>query len=81
MKLWNDLLKLKGDMFEGICVVGDFNVMTIRAKYKCLSNNFSSFELAEFHEFIDTMELLDVPMLGNKFTWFKADENTLSQLD
>lgn len=38
-------------------------------------------EMEEFAEFIKDMELIDVPVLGKKFTWFSSDGKSKSRLD
>lgn len=38
-------------------------------------------ELVEFGEFIDDMDLLDLQVVGNKFTWFNVAGNLTSRLD
>ncbi|GAU16661.1 hypothetical protein TSUD_326110 [Trifolium subterraneum] len=37
--------------------------------------------LPEFNSFIDNMELIDVPYIGKKFTWYNTDGMRRSRLD
>jgi hypothetical protein len=38
-------------------------------------------EVAEFGEFVSDMELVDLPVLGRKFTWFHPNGVTMSRID
>jgi len=38
-------------------------------------------ELTAFNSFIDSNFLLDIPLVGKKFTWFKPNETTNSRID
>jgi exonuclease III len=38
-------------------------------------------ELMEFKKFIMDMDLIDIPVLGKKFTWFQYDGRAASRLD
>ena len=38
-------------------------------------------EITEFNNFIDESQLIDVPLIGNKFTWFSPDGKAMSKLD
>ncbi|GAU49526.1 hypothetical protein TSUD_377390 [Trifolium subterraneum] len=38
-------------------------------------------ERSEFSLFIEAMEVIDIPILGKKFTWFNSDGSTMSRLD
>ena len=38
-------------------------------------------KIIEFNNYIDESQLVDVPMIGNKFTWFSLQGNAKSRLD
>jgi hypothetical protein len=38
-------------------------------------------ERAEFGNFIDAIEVIDIPMAGKKFTWFNSEGTVMSRLD
>ncbi|MCH97322.1 hypothetical protein A2U01_0018316, partial [Trifolium medium] len=38
-------------------------------------------ERVEFYQFVESMELIDLPVTGKKFSWFCADGKTMSRLD
>lgn len=43
--------------------------------------HINNLELVEFGEFIYDMDLLDLQVVGNKFTWFNVVGNLMSRLD
>lgn len=63
------------------CVVGDFNEVKRSSERRGISSNNSESESREFQDFIDDLTLIDLPVLGNRFTWFKHDGNAMSRLD
>ncbi|MCI69330.1 endonuclease/exonuclease/phosphatase family protein, partial [Trifolium medium] len=34
-----------------------------------------------FREFVEVMAVVDLPVLGNKFSWFSSDGKAMSRLD
>lgn len=73
-KLWNDLKKAKANFGNGRwCFMGDFNAVSNRSKRKGFGNYNGTQEIREFRNFINEMELIDPPLLGRKFTWYRAD--------
>lgn len=68
-RLWDELRSLKEEFEVGEwCVGGDFNAVLTRDERRGALNSFSSLEMREFKAFKDHMELIDVPVLGKKFT-------------
>lgn len=41
----------------------------------------NSIEMMEFNEFIENMELVDVVVVGNNFSWSNVDGSARSRLD
>ena len=37
--------------------------------------------MREFNEFIEKAELMDIPMVGRKFTWYKPNGTAKSRID
>jgi hypothetical protein len=65
-------------------LAGDFNSVLNREERKGLSQEISvnpSLEMREFGEFIEEMELIDLPLLGRKFTWHHSNGRSMSRLD
>ncbi|MCI96407.1 LINE-1 reverse transcriptase like, partial [Trifolium medium] len=55
------------------CVLGDFNAVLHRDERKGmqqLGSNVPSAEWIEFGNFVSDMGLVDLPVLGRRFTWF-----------
>ncbi|GAU32253.1 hypothetical protein TSUD_53800 [Trifolium subterraneum] len=81
-KLWNDLLEFKLNNEQGDwCIGGDFNAVLKARERKGSSSAFTHNERAEFCQFVESMELIDVPVTGKKFTWFSANGKAMSRLD
>ncbi|KAH1203097.1 hypothetical protein GmHk_17G049420 [Glycine max] len=78
-----ELLQLRRTVGEGLwCVVGDFNVI------RCLErvgNNGGiqqrGREILEFNNFIENMELVELPSVGRKFSRIKEAGNAMSRLE
>jgi hypothetical protein len=64
------------------CVGGDFNSISKVGERKGRSNGGGNqSERVEFSQFIDAMELIDIPISGKKFSWFSSDGSSMSRLD
>ncbi|GAU10444.1 hypothetical protein TSUD_420650, partial [Trifolium subterraneum] len=66
------------------CVVGDFNAVRGSEERSGRSNNpIQNFvaEYSDFNSFIDNNFLIDLPLGGRKFTWYRGDGITMSRLD
>jgi exonuclease III len=81
-KLWRDLLELKLNNAPGEwCLGGDFNSVLHAGERRGRSEVGRSAEREEFLQFCESMELVDIPVLGKKFTWFNSDGSAMSRLD
>ncbi|GAU46303.1 hypothetical protein TSUD_283280 [Trifolium subterraneum] len=60
---------------------GDFNSITKIGERRGSHGGSVYRERIEFSQFIDAMELVDIPVLGKKFTWFNSDCSAMSRLD
>lgn len=80
--MWGDLLMSEigfgGDFWY---VVGDFNAVKNRSEKRGLGNSFQNSEFSDFQGFINDLNLIDLPLLGNRFTWSKPDGSAMSRLD
>lgn len=63
------------------CPTGDFNAISSSGEQMGLNTHDNRSEMEEFRAFINEMELIEVSMVGKKFTWFKSDRTTSSRLD
>lgn len=82
--LWDKLISLKNSVSSDLwCVSGDFNAVRSPSERRGATGMSSSQrrEAADFNEFIDRMELLDIPLVGRKFTWVRPNGQQMSRLD
>ncbi|GKU86994.1 hypothetical protein SLEP1_g1457 [Rubroshorea leprosula] len=61
------------------CLMGDFNA--IRNQQEWNGGRTSRRDMAEFDEFIRECGLVDLPLIGRKFTWYQANGAVMSRLD
>ncbi|XP_057423791.1 uncharacterized protein LOC130717555 [Lotus japonicus] len=83
-QLWSKLVELKINIHYDLwCVAGDFNVVRSSSERRGVGANSQQHrsESVEFNDFIDEMELLDIPLLGRKFTWVRPNGLQMSRLD
>ncbi|MCH80924.1 LINE-1 reverse transcriptase like [Trifolium medium] len=81
-KLWNDLLEFKLNNTQGDwCLGGDFNAVLKVGERRGRRGGGGQVERTEFAQFIDAMEVVDIPVTGKKFSWFSSDGSAMSRLD
>jgi exonuclease III len=81
-KLWEDLLAFKNQNGDGEwCVGGDFNAVLLSSERKGSGGDSRQGERILFNHFVEDMELIDVPVMGKKFSWFSADGKSMSRID
>jgi hypothetical protein len=82
-RLWSDIIRLKEEYGDGIwCVVGDFNAVVAPEERRGVVNEVSSsLEMSGFREFVEDLNLIDLPLLGRRFTWFHSNGISMSRLD
>ncbi|XP_058724480.1 uncharacterized protein LOC131595951 [Vicia villosa] len=74
--------------FKAKCVLGvnavwkggDFNAIKVEEE-RCGRVQANRVEMEEFANFIELMEVVDLPVLGNKFTWINSSGKAKSRLD
>ncbi|XP_045831276.1 uncharacterized protein LOC123922622 [Trifolium pratense] len=81
-KLWSDLVEFKMNNVQGDwCLGGDFNAVMKVGERKGNSSLSRQTKRFEFCQFVEAMDLIDVPVAGKKFSWFSADGKAMSRLD
>ncbi|MCH99417.1 endonuclease/exonuclease/phosphatase family protein, partial [Trifolium medium] len=81
-RLWESLSNFKLNNAKGEwCIGGDFKAVLHASERKGCSATSRQTEISQFNHFVEMMEVVDVPVLGKKFTWFSADGNSMSRLD
>ncbi|XP_058740908.1 uncharacterized protein LOC131613239 [Vicia villosa] len=79
--LWKCLLDWKQKLPEGEWIIGgEFNSVKNKKERSGKSESSSS-EMEDFAKFIDLMEVVDSPLIKNKFTWISANGKIRSRLD
>jgi len=84
VKLWEELINVKlGVACSQWCILGDFNAVRKTSERRGLnpSGNTTLREMQCFNNFIETMELLDVQLIGGKYTWYKENGMAKSIID
>jgi exonuclease III len=84
-RLWEVLVSAKRYFGRGAWgLVGDFNAVLQRDERKGVNQslvNSHNTEIVEFGEFVREMELVDLPVIGRKFTWFHSNGISMSRID
>ncbi|XP_045791549.1 uncharacterized protein LOC123886261 [Trifolium pratense] len=81
-KMWEDLLTLKQHSGVGEwCVGGDFNAILHSSERIGSSADGRQSERIMFNRFVEEMGVIDVPVLGKKFSWISADGKSKSRID
>jgi hypothetical protein len=83
--LWREVIMSKRG-FGGAfwCVVGDFNSVRGTGERRGSRNEAmlsQSREMIEFDNFLEELELSDMPLIGRRFTWVHPNGVTMSRLD
>lgn len=75
-------MELKRKVYSrGWCFGGDFNSITSREERRGLDGSYKGGEIIDFRYFIEENELIKVPCLGSKFSWFNSACTSMSILD
>ncbi|MCH91026.1 endonuclease/exonuclease/phosphatase family protein, partial [Trifolium medium] len=84
-KRQSDILMSKMGFGEGLwCVMGDFNSVIDHHERRGLGVNVDggrNSEMAGFDTFLNSLELIDLPLIGRRFTWFHPNGVSMSRLD
>ena len=80
---WEELSNVKAASQALVwCFCGDFNAIRNRNERKGVREGISqSGEIRGFNNFIDSNSLLELPVVGKPFTWFKSNGSAKSRLD
>ncbi|GLU18032.1 hypothetical protein SLE2022_343540 [Rubroshorea leprosula] len=77
--LWEELYNLIRSKKGCWCLSGDYN--SVRRTEERAGCKGESREMKEFDEFIMRAELIDLPLLGRKFTWYNSNGQQMSRID
>lgn len=71
--LWGELLnQIESRGSDRWCVMGDFNSIKSLEERKGVDGFDRSEEMQCFGEFMSDAGLIDLPLIGRKFTWYKG---------
>ncbi|XP_045801716.1 uncharacterized protein LOC123895416 [Trifolium pratense] len=80
--LWDSLsIKIQALGRSRVCVCGDFNAVRSVDERLSVRDGYRSSDHFSFNRFIDDNTLIDLPLCGRKYTWFKGDGRSMSRLD
>lgn len=82
--VWRELQQWKqGCTIDSWCIGGDFNAVRAAHERRGEANvlNYGRRDMEEFNEFISQMELLDLPIAGKRFTWYRPNGKSMSRID
>jgi len=80
--LWNNLssrLHMLSDM--NVCLCGDFNAVRCMEERRSVGGVARYGWCATYNNFIEDNFLVDLPLRGRNFTWFRGDGNSMSRVD
>ncbi|GKV39902.1 hypothetical protein SLEP1_g47602 [Rubroshorea leprosula] len=77
--LWEELKALVAGRGGNWCIMGDFNA--VRKVGERGGSREISAEMREFDGFIRDVGLVDLPLIGRKFTWVQASGRSMSRID
>jgi len=80
--LWNVLSsRLAALSDQNVCVCGDFNAILRAEERRSVSSVPQYAGIDGFNAFIDSNLLVDLPLRGRTFTWFRGDGRSMSHID
>ncbi|XP_024632905.1 uncharacterized protein [Medicago truncatula] len=80
--LWDSLTtRIQGLLGKKVCVCGDFNAVRCREERRPVSTSGGVVDFGPFNHFIVENALVDLPLCGRNFTWFRGDGKSMSRID
>jgi hypothetical protein len=84
-RLWSNIISCRRGIGDGRwCIVGDFNAVCRgdeRVGVNSVEVGRESVDLVEFRTFLEELELVDLPLLGRRFTWYHPNGRVMSRID
>ena len=78
--MWVELDSMRLQWISAWCLIGDFNIIIYLVE-KLGCNSFSS-AMSKFSDFIEKHNLVDLPLEGGDYTWFRDSNNpSMSRID
>ncbi|MCH95054.1 endonuclease/exonuclease/phosphatase family protein, partial [Trifolium medium] len=82
-RLWNNIISSKHEFGRGNwCVVGDFNAVVVSEERRGVNlESTSTLEMMGFRSFIVDLDVIDLPILGRRYTWYNSNGSSMSRID
>lgn len=78
----SNVFSFLGSGFVGTCFERGVNkVKCFVRERKEIGRNVGSQEVVDFKNRVNSLDLVDPPLLGRKFTWYRTNGSTSSRLD
>jgi hypothetical protein len=77
------ILSVRLQLLRGakVCVCGDFNADRCSEERRSIRGGECANDYHQFSKFNDDNELVDLPLCGRRYTWFKGDGTSMSRID
>jgi exonuclease III len=81
--LWQNLSARLASLSEAnVCLCGDFNAVRCAEERKSVGSvNINVSGSANFNNMIENNCLIDLPLRGRRFTWYRGDGRSMSRID
>ena len=80
--LWVNISnKLLSVADQNVCICGDFNVIRSAEERRSVGPIVNLVGTALFNQFIVDNSLIDLPLRGRRYTWFRGDGRSMSRID
>ena len=80
--LWVNISNRLGTYADkNVCICGDFNVVRSVSERRSVGSIQRHLGMAGLNQFIDGNLLIDLPLRGRSFTWFKGDGKSMTRID
>jgi len=82
-EVWEEINSYRlNQLSKAWCIIGDFNSIRRQEERKSLiSESDYSREIRGFNDFIEKSEVVDIPLVGRKFTWYKPNGMVKTRID
>ena len=78
--MWDELVGIQQYWNIPWCCIGDFNI--IRFPSEQLGNSYLTPAMEQFSEFIEDLNLIDLPLEGGSYSWSSgSDQPSMSRID
>jgi len=83
MQIWEELKGIRQrEPCNSWCILGNFNAIRNEEERRGISQaRGNKREMQGFNNFIDSMEMVDIPSIGRKYTWYRPNGKAKSRLD